>query len=78
MLTFFSYKGDTEVLEESILWFFVQIYEITLQYIIFYYIVIYIFICIYIFIVNYHNYDSVGEQFFVNYRICIMLFVCSV
>ena len=82
MPTFFSYKGDAEVLKESILWFFVQIYEIMLQYIIFYYIhiviYIYLYVYIYIFIVNYHSYDSVGEQFFVNYRICIMLFVCSV
>ena len=46
MLTFFSYKADAEVLKESILWFFVQIYEIMLQHIIFYYIhiVIYIYI----------------------------------
>ena len=32
---------------------------------------VYIYVYVYIFIVNYHSYDSVGEQFFVNYRICI-------
>ena len=53
MLTFFSYKGDTEVLKYSILWFFVQIYEIMLQYIIFYCIHIVIYIYLYVYIYKY-------------------------